>query len=390
MDCNNFWSPSGGGVRRYHLEKLARFRAWDDVHYVFVMPDDHRRSEVLEESCIIEHVPGVKFPGNWEYRFILDWKALREVITKHRPDVIEIGSPYIMPWMIGKALAGLPFKPHVCGFWHADFPVTYVGRFFLKFGKPIGALAESLAWWYARLHYNKMDSTFVASRFILDRMQTRGIRNLRFVPLGVDTDTFQPLRRDESLVAELKAGLPERLTLFFGHRFCEEKGLRTLLLAYPDICRRLGHDPALVFAGTGPDLPLVKRAAEDYPHIRYVGFIREPLEMAKWYASCDFGLMLSGWETFGLSILESMASGQLVIGADQGAAREHIEVSGAGLTSRVGDGRSLADSIEKLYRTDDREARRRMGCNYAGRLTWEACFRKELELYRAMAAEGLD
>src|SRR5690606_11450028 len=177
--------------------------------------------------------------------------TLRDVIRRHRPDVIEIGSPYLLPHRIRRALRGLPAgasRPRLVGFWHADFPVTYIGRFFSRFGAATGRFAEGLAWRYARAVYNRFDAVLVPSRVILERLRAHGIRNLHHVPLGVDAETFTPARRDEARVRELKAGLPERLTIFFGHRFAEEKGLRTLLKAYPEMCRRLGHEPAIVFA----------------------------------------------------------------------------------------------------------------------------------------------
>ncbi len=382
LDCNNFWSPSGGGVRRYHLQKLDYFRGRPDVHYVFLMPDDHRRSEVLDEHTHIEHVPAFKVPGNWEYRFVLSSKVLREVIEKHRPDVIEVGSPYIMPFMVRRALKGLSFRPKVVGFWHADFPVTYVARFFARFGKLPSRLFESLAWWYARRHYNRMQGIFVPSRFIMERMRAREMRNLLFVPLGVDAEGFGPSRKNLERVEEMKAGMPERLTIFFGHRFMEEKGLRTFLKAYPEICRRLGHAPAVVFAGTGPDLPLVEQAIREHEHMRYIGFVKTPEEMASWYASCEMGLALSGWETFGLSILEAMASGQVLVGANQGAAREHIEKSGAGLCIPVADAEALAEAVVRLYRSPDKQEKSRRAMEYAASLSWDACFGREVELYR--------
>jgi alpha-1,6-mannosyltransferase len=383
LDCNNFWSPSGGGVRRYHLQKLEHFRRLDDVKYTFLMPDDHRETEVLGATTVVEHVPATKFPGNWEYRFVLDVEALREVILRHRPDVIEVGSPYVMPWMVRRALRGLPFRPKVIGFWHADFPVTYLGRFFSRFGSPAGKAAEALGWWYARLQFNPMEGILVPSRVILDRMREHGLRNLHCVPLGVDTETFHQGRRDGERARELKAGLPERLTLFFGHRFQEEKGILTLLKAYPRIRELLGHEPAIVFAGTGPELGRVKQAAAEWKHVRYVGFVRDPLEMAAWYASCEMGLAMSGWETFGLSILEAMACGQVLVGADQGAACEHIRQSGAGLAIPVADAEALAQGIVSLHRNPRREEMARAGMAYAQSLTWDRCFANELDVYRA-------
>ncbi len=71
--------------------------------------------------------------------------------------------------------------------------------------------------------------------------------------------------------------------------------------------------------------------------------------MARHYASVDLGLALSGWETFGLSILESMACGNAQIGASTGAAAEHIRESGAGVVLKERTPQALADAIVELY-----------------------------------------
>jgi alpha-1,6-mannosyltransferase len=350
----------------------------------------------------VEHVGATKFPGNWEYRLCPPTRALRAVIRRHEPDVIEIGSPWLLPGRVRRALYDFgdldearsqrkdkARRPKLVGFWHADFPVTYIRRFFARFGERTGKLAEKIAWAYARVQYNRMDAVLVPSRVILERLRANGIRNLHHVPLGVDTATFRPDRRVAARAEELKAGLPERLTIFFGHRFAEEKGLRTFLKAYPEIIRRLGHEPAVVFAGTGPDLDRVQAAVQANAHMRYIGFVREPADMAAWYASCDMGLALSGWETFGLSIVEALACGQILVAADQGAAREHIEASGAGLTIPVADPEALAAAVESLWR--DRSSwpdRSRKAVEYASGLTWEKCFERELEVYRTLVEEG--
>ena len=97
-------SPSGSFLGRVQVY----FRAAPGVHYAFLMPDSAAREEALGENAVIEHVPAFKFPGHWEYRLAPPAGALRDSILKHRPDVIEVGSPYLLPGRIRRIVKSLP------------------------------------------------------------------------------------------------------------------------------------------------------------------------------------------------------------------------------------------------------------------------------------------
>ena len=388
VDFNNFWSPSGGGVRRYHLQKMAFYEKLAsenpeaDVLSVFVMPDSKTFTEVKSESLVIEHVQAFKFPGNWEYRFIWKLSQVEPVLEKYRPDIIEVGSPYILPTVVRRAARSVSPASKLVGFWHADFPVTYVGRpVAKKLGAGIGTFARKEAFWYARKEFKGFDCIQASSKEAMARLRKNALPDPRWIPLGCDIQMFSPAKRDEALVNELKAGNPDRLTIFFPHRHCNEKGIDLLLGAYDILTQKLGHEPAIVFAGTGPSLPLVQEAAKKYEHVRYIGFVNSIDEMARYYASVDLGLALSGWETFGLSILESMASGNAQVGASAGAAFEHVTESGAGTILKGRSPAALADAIEELYKSD-MAAMKQKARAYAEKFSWNDCFTRQLELYR--------
>lgn len=382
VDCNNFWSPSGGGVRRYHLEKLEYFTKRDDILYVFIMSDKERFTEVINETTIIEHIPATKMPGNWEYRFKFTNINVLSVLKKHNPDVIEVGSPYFMPWIIRFSISFLDKRPKVFGFWHADFPITYVQRFLIDKSKTLAKVGEGAAWALSRLAYNWMDGILVSSQFVMKRMQKHGLKKLNWVPLGVDCDFFRPDFKDENLIKELKAGEENRLTIFFPHRFSEEKGVLTLLKAYPLLCEKLKFEPAIIFAGTGPYLDEVKAASDKYKHIKYLGFISEREEMRRYYSSTEMGLALSGWETFGLSIMESLSCGQVLVGANMGAANEHIENSKCGKTIEPANVGQLVNSIVSIIKSGEMDLMRENARKYASKFSWSECFKKELEIYQ--------
>lgn len=386
VDFNNFWSPSGGGVRRYHLQKMAFYEKLssesEQVLSIFVMPDSKTFTEKKSDSLIIEHVEAFRFPGKWEYRFLWKPSQIEPVLAKYKPQVIEVGSPYLLPTMVRRAAKKIVPEAVLLSFWHADFPITYVQRPVAnKFGKALGNLSKNVAFWYARQEFKRFDGIQVSCNEVLRRLDRHKLPTSHWIPLGCDIQMFSPAKRDETLVQKLKDGKPDRLTIFFPHRFCEEKGIELLLGAYPILCEKLGCEPALVFAGTGPYLPQVQEAVEKYPHIQYAGFISSIDEMARHYASVDLGLALSGWETFGLSILESMACGNAQIGASTGAAAEHIRESGAGVVLKERTPQALADAIVELYHSD-MAAMKQKARAYAEKFSWADCFKRQLELYK--------
>lgn len=383
LDINNFWSPSGGGVRRYHLEKMEYYqKRQDEFKLIFLMQDNCNRTEEISPTLTIEHVKALKIPGKWwEYRFIYSAKQIKPYIEKFKPDIIEVGSPYILPTAVSRACKDLNHKPVLVGFWHADFPVTYIRNTFQKISKTLAKMLENIAWAYARFEFKNYKGIQVSSNSVAKRMELNGLNNLCLMPLGIDADLFSPSCKDNALVEELKAGEPNRLTMFFPHRFTKEKGLPLLLDAYPLICKKLGLEPSLVFAGTGNKIHLVKKAEKKYKHIKYIGFINNQKEMAKWYASSEIGFALSSFETFGFSILESMACGEHLISANAGAAQEHIKESGGGIILQDFTPQALAEAICSFDK-NQLSSPNEKGRAYALKFTWDACFEKQREFYR--------
>ena len=388
LDINNFWSPSGGGVRHYHMQKMEYYqKKQDEFKLVFLMQDSCNRTEEISPTLTIEHVKALKVPGKWwEYRFIYSANKIKPYIDKYNADIMEVGSPYVLPAAVRRACESSKSKPALTGFWHADFPVTYIYRPFKKINSFLAKRMESLAWAYARHQFKNYKGIQVSCKEVMQRMDAHGLQNLQWLPLGIDSSLFCPNQKNELLVEELKSGEPERLTMFFPHRSCNEKGLSLLLNAYPIICEKLGLEPKLVFAGTGNRINLVEQAVKKYKHVKYIGFIKSKEEMAKWTASCEIGFALSGWETFGFSILEGMASGQCLINANTGAAAEHARESGGGIILNKMTPKALAAAVCEIAKNrDEMRAMGAKGRAYAERFSWDACFERQREFYRGLA-----
>jgi alpha-1,6-mannosyltransferase len=385
LDVNNFWSPTGGGVRRYELEKARVLGAREDVRFVFALPGKRSHTERRADNVVFEHI-GDSMPSRGQYRNIVISRGLRKAIERHRPDVIECGSPIFLPPLVQLASAKLEPRPALVGFWHADFPRTYTGLGMRLVHPALEPHGERFGWWWMRRAFRNFDAIFVASRWVGRNLMQNGLERLYYTPLGVDAETFSPARRDAELVARFRAGEPRRAILFFPHRFSEEKGLRNMLRAYAMLRERVSPEPALVFAGTGPEQARVEQAARELEHVHFVGYLDSRELLARHFASSDICPCLSKFETFGLSTAEALASGTAVVAADEGCAGELVEDCGGGLTVPYNDSRALADAIVTLIKEGQLAERGRRGRAYAETLSWERTFERELAAYREILA----
>lgn len=339
-DINNFYSPTGGGVRTYHNHKLEYFAARDDIEYTLFMPSDRHEVEARTKRVRLVHFPGVAITN---YRFIVDAPALRRVLTDYEPDLIEVGSPYILPHVVQMATAGM--RAVLTGFWHADYPRAYIQRPLNDVLPGLGDYGRDAAWWYARKTYGNYAATFAAADCVVDGLVEHGIDKVFQTPLGVDTSRFDPSKRDQALRDSVGASA-ERPLFFFPHRLIEEKGLSNVLAAWDRVYAR--HAPVLVFAGDGPRRPLLDAFRATRPDVHYLGYIDGAEKMAAWYASADAIFALSAFETFGLSAAEAMASGCALVAANEGAAAELVDKSGGGVTVPYNDSDALAGATNAL------------------------------------------
>ncbi len=177
----------------------------------------------------------------------------------------------------------------------------------------------------------------------------------RIVPNGIDTTRFRP---DRPVVAELRsAGMA---TILFVGRMEQRKGLATLLDAYARL-RRLRADVRLVVVGDGPMRWAYERRceAEGVPDVTFLGHVSGQV-LPRIYASSDiFCAPASGGESFGIVLLEAMASGVPVVASAIPGFSQVVASGSEGLLVPPRDPQAWARALDNLVA--DRAARRRMG-----------------------------
>lgn len=185
---------------------------------------------------------------------------------------------------------------------------------------------------------------------------------MRVIPNGIDLDAFKP-------------GLPpirhlrdEKLNILFVGRLEKRKGLGDLLRAYRLLQTRVPRT-RLIIVGDGPLRGNVESyiARHHLPDVIMAGYVPETVK-PRYYASADiFCAPATGAESFGIVLLEALASGLPVVATEVPGYMSVLEPGHDSLTVQPRSFRELAASLIVLAR--DAELRRRMG-DYAREKAW--------------------
>lgn len=148
-----------------------------------------------------------------------------------------------------------------------------------------------LSWTYAwmRRFHAAAVRTMVATPSLESDLRGRGFKNLVRWSRGVDTTLFRP--RDKGFI-----DAPRPVSLYVG-RIAVEKSIEDFL--------KLDLPGTKVVVGDGPQLPALRRR---YPTVRFAG-VKMGEELACYYAAADVFVFPSRTDTFGLVLLEALASG---------------------------------------------------------------------------------
>jgi 1,2-diacylglycerol 3-alpha-glucosyltransferase/glucuronosyltransferase len=283
------WMPQVNGVVRT-LTALMRELARRDYSVTRITPD------------LFRTLPCPTYP---EIRLALrPCGRVAELIEAAQPDAIHITTE----GPLGIAARRYCLR-HGYGFttaFHTRFPEYVEARF-----------SVPPSWSYAlmRRFHAPSKGVMVATDTVRRELAARGFDNLRRWTRGVDAELYDPALRGNF------DGLKRPIFLSVGRVAVEKNSSAFLALDLPG---------SKVVVGDGPMLEELRRR---HPDAHFLGK-REGKELARLYASADVFVFPSRTDTFGLVLLEALASGLPVAAYPVPGPLDVIGGSGAGVLDK--------------------------------------------------------
>lgn len=284
--ASDAWFPQVNGVVRT-LWQTANEAAELGVSVAFVTPDMFRT---------------VPMPGYPEIRLAL---ATRHMLARRidaiAPDAIHIATE----GPLGQAMRSyciarrLPFTSS----FHTRFPDYLAERLPLPSRWTSGA-----AWIFLRWFHGAAAATMAATPSLVAELTERGFKNVCLWQRGVDATLFAPARAND-------LGLPRPIFLTVG-RLAVEKNVEAFLA--------LDLPGSKVVVGDGPARADLQNR---FPGAVFLG-AKHGDELARIYASADVFVFPSLTDTFGLVLLEALASGIPVAAFPAAAPRDVLGLAG--------------------------------------------------------------
>ncbi|MDP3585173.1 MAG: glycosyltransferase family 1 protein [Thiobacillus sp.] len=324
-----------------------------------IRPRQNAGDQPQPTATLSEHLQqGIALPRYEGLKMGLPAKAaLTRLWTRQRPDVVQIATEGPLGW---SALAAAnKLRLPVASDFHTNFH-SYSSHY------GFGLLRRAIVA-YLRKFHNKAAVTLVPTEGIRRELLGYGYDNIEIIGRGVDTQLFNPGRRDAALRAQWGVREDETVVLYVG-RLAAEKNLALVFRAF-DAMREANPACRMVLVGDGPERASWQAKRQD---AIFCG-TRIGESLAAHYASGDVFLFPSLTETWGNVTIEAMASGLAVVAYDCAAAEEVIRHGENGLKAPPEDESGFI--VQAVSLAPHPDLQRRLGTAAAARaahLSWDA------------------
>ncbi|MFM9105844.1 MAG: glycosyltransferase family 4 protein [Chloroflexota bacterium] len=353
-----------GGVSDHIAHLRSEFE--EIGHDVTVLAPRSRKGGLTVSDGFVGVGRTVSIPGNGStVRLTFDvtlYAAVKQLMRRENYDVVHVHEPLVpaLPYMV-----------------LLNSNAVNVATFH--------ASSSSSAWYaalkpYLNLLVSRLDARIAVSEPAREFVSQYFDGPYEIIPNGIDVDRFRG-------VEPLPWARDHRPRILFVGRFTEpRKGFKYLLRAMPLVHQQF-PDAQLIVVGSG-DPDKFAGTIERYRvnNVEFIGMV-PPAELPRYYASCDvFCAPSTGRESFGIVLLEAMASGKPVVAADNPGYASVLNRGETGVLVPPKDAQALSLVLVRLLA--DAALRQRLGevgQAYAQQFAWPRLAGRILDVYHRAA-----
>ena len=327
-------------------------------------PESYRGARVVG-------VPAMPLPLYPELKLALPRPMVSDALEAFAPDLVHVVNPAVLG-LGGIWLAKTKGYPLVASY-HTHLP-KYLEHYGL-------GMLEPVLWELLKAAHNQAQLNLCTSTAMVAELSEKGIQHTALWQRGVDTDLFRPELRSQAMRDRLLGGRSDtdQLLLYIGRLSAEKQieRIRPVLDALPYA--------RLALVGDGPYRQQLETLfAGSAAH--FVGYLAGD-ELASAYASADAFLFPSSTETLGLVLLEAMAAGCPVVGANRGGIPDIVSDGENGCLYEPdgpdgGAGSLTAAALRLLGDPEQRQQLRRNARQEAERWGWAGATEQLRRYYR--------
>lgn len=351
--------PQINGVVTYIVEtsKLLAKRG----HKILIFAPKIKDNDQIDlgDGIKVKTIPSVGLPTYKEYKIALpvlirDYKA----IADFKPDIVHVQSPFSLG--LEGVVAAKRLKKPVVATYHTLIPE------FVKYYLPFPSftsdkLMTDMTWVFTKLFHDQCDLVIAPSEIMKKVLIDHDVKApAEAMSNGIDLVRFKPETKSARRFIKEKFGLG-KVTLVHVGRMSHEKNSHLLIKAFAAIKNKTNDDVKLLVIGDGPTLPKLKKMAAELKienRVIFTGYMTRQF-MVPFLKASDIFLTASTMETQGIVVLEAMASGLPVIGADSMAVPELVKDGVNGYLFKAGDTKKISERMLKLIKSE--KLREKMG-----------------------------
>ncbi|MBL7183605.1 MAG: glycosyltransferase family 4 protein [Anaerolineae bacterium] len=364
--------PYPGGVVKhiFYLDKEFR-RLGHDVRIIAACSDEvgDVPPQVIKVSGSIVHIPAAGSVA----RITLSprvYRRVKKILKQEQFDVIHLHEP-MTPALPLAVLRHVPLSPQsvVVGTFHAYRESAHPGYDYVK------SIFEPF--------FGRLDGRIAVSEAVREYLTPYFPGDYRVIPNGIDLERFgdpalRPLERFDD----------GKLNILFVGRLEKRKGFKYLLQAFAQVKKAVPEARLIVVGAYDKEdkEPFVLYARQHrLRDVRFIGQVSED-DLPRYYRTCHvFCAPSTGFESFGIILLEAMAAGKPIVASDIDGYRGVLADGEEGLLVQPEDKRRLADALIRLLQDPAmRERMGRQGQATATDYAWQKVAQQILDYYQEL------